>query len=116
MWERMTGNSANEVFVNAANSSEKRVEKDEKRKSSQKAKECRRKSKYSQNDDSIAARKKRKKDIHIERIYRDVMWWKEQIPKLKDFYFCALFPELASPRQGIGCIREPEVATITYID
>ena len=61
VWERMTGSSANEVFVNAANSSEKRVEKDGKRKSSEKAKECRRRSKYSQNDDSIAARKKKKK-------------------------------------------------------
>jgi len=57
VWERMTGSSANEVFVNAANSSEKRVEKDGKRKSSEKAKECRRRNKYSQNDDSIAARK-----------------------------------------------------------
>ncbi len=56
------------------------------------------------------------KDLHIERINRNDMWWNEQIPKLKDFYFGALFPELASPRHGIGCIREPEAMNITYID
>ncbi len=41
VWERMTGSPANEVFVNTANSSEKRVEKDRQRKSSEKAKESR---------------------------------------------------------------------------
>lgn len=51
------------------------------------------------------------KDIHIERIHEDKKWWSEQMPKLKSFYFDALLPELASPRQGKGGIREPQQAT-----
>ena len=47
------------------------------------------------------------KDIHIERITRMKSWWEEQIPMLRKFYFDALLPELASPRQGMGGIREP---------
>ena len=47
------------------------------------------------------------KDIHIERISRNKMWWDQQLPKLKAFYFDALLPELACPRHGKGGIREP---------
>ena len=47
------------------------------------------------------------KDIHIERIPRNKMWWDQQLPKLKAFYFDALLPELAHPRHGKGGIREP---------
>ena len=42
------------------------------------------------------------KDLHIERIYRDQAWWEGQLPKLSTFYFDALLPELAFPRQGQG--------------
>ena len=48
-----------------------------------------------------------KKELHIERIYRDNNWWEHQIEKLKVFYFSALLPELACPRKGKGGIREP---------
>ena len=47
------------------------------------------------------------KQIHVERIYRDTVWWSKQLPKLKTFYFDALLPELACPRFGKGTIREP---------
>ena len=47
------------------------------------------------------------KDIHVERIQRDREWWKAQMPKLKQFYFDAMLPELACPRYGRGGIREP---------
>lgn len=51
------------------------------------------------------------KDIHIERIYHNIEWWKGQMPKLKDFYFETLLPELACPRYGQGSIREPDTYT-----
>ena len=51
------------------------------------------------------------KDIHVERIQRDKDWWEQQLPKLSDFYFNALLPELACPRQGRGGIREPATAS-----
>lgn len=47
------------------------------------------------------------KDIHVERVYRDEQWWAQQLPKLQDFYFKALLPELACPRYRNGGIREP---------
>ena len=46
------------------------------------------------------------KDMHIERIARDTLWWNEQIPKLRLFYFNSLLPELACPRFNTGGIRE----------
>ena len=46
-------------------------------------------------------------DVHVERIMRNMEWCEEHLPKLKAFYFDALLPELASPRQGRGGIREP---------
>ncbi len=46
------------------------------------------------------------KDMHIERIERNKDWWEEQLPKLKEFYFNSLLPELASPRYRNGGIRE----------
>ena len=57
MWERMTGNSANEIFTDTAKSSAKVAEKNRKRKSTQKSKERRRAGKYSKKDNSISARK-----------------------------------------------------------
>ena len=47
------------------------------------------------------------KALHIERISRDKEWWQQQIPKLRNFYFGALLPELSCPRHGKGGIREP---------
>ena len=46
-------------------------------------------------------------DFHIERIYADKVWQENNIPKLKEFYFSALLPELACPRHHKGGIREP---------
>jgi len=46
-------------------------------------------------------------DIHVERVYRDLLWEKKNLQKLQDFYFNALLPELACPRHHSGGIREP---------
>ena len=48
------------------------------------------------------------KDLHIERIYYKESWWTGQLEKLRKFYFSALLPELASPRNRKGGIREPQ--------
>ena len=48
----------------------------------------------------------RAKDIHIERIYYQKEFWIKVLPKLKEFYFTAILPELASPLGSTG-IREP---------
>ena len=53
------------------------------------------------------------KDLHVEHIPRDPDWWKQQLPRLKEFYFDALLPELACPRHGKGRIREPPTASKT---
>ena len=47
--------------------------------------------------------------LHAERIFRDSELWETvMIPKLTDFYFKCLLPELASPRYGKSPgIREP---------
>ena len=47
------------------------------------------------------------RDIYVERIYFDKTWWEEQLPKLHEFYFKSLLPELACPRHRSGGIREP---------
>lgn len=47
------------------------------------------------------------KDLYIERIRRNRIWWDKQLPKLKAFYEDALLPELVCPRFGKGAIREP---------
>ena len=52
-------------------------------------------------------------DFHVERIPRDQVWWKQQLPKLQEFYFHALLPELACPRRGKGGIREPAATSET---
>ena len=44
------------------------------------------------------------KNLHVERIAADVEFERKIIPKLKDFYFTAVLPELASPQANI---REP---------
>ncbi len=49
------------------------------------------------------------KDISIQRITRDNKWWEEQLPRIKNFYFNALLPELACPRYRQGGIREPDI-------
>ena len=55
--ESLTGSNPNEVFVKAAMENEKKVCKDRKRKSSQVAKENRKKRKYGKsNDDSLSAK------------------------------------------------------------
>ena len=51
------------------------------------------------------------KDLHVQRIPWNPDWWKQQLPQLKEFYFDALLPELACPRQGKGGIREPPAAS-----
>ena len=48
------------------------------------------------------------KDIHVERIYKDSKWWREQLKTFKKFYFTALLPELTIPRHKRGGIREPQ--------
>ena len=48
------------------------------------------------------------KELHVQCIYRDRRWWDGQLPTLRSFYFDALLPELACPRQGKGGIREPD--------
>ena len=40
--------------------------------------------------------------LHIERVLIDKEWQCSNIPKLKQFYFTALFPKLASPRHHKG--------------
>ncbi len=49
--------------------------------------------------------------IHIQRVYRDRPLWNDtMLPKLKAFYFKAMLPELAAPRQGkLPGIREPGI-------
>ena len=47
------------------------------------------------------------RELHIEHINRDKKWWQDRLPKLNNFYFGAFLPELASPRQGKGGIKEP---------
>ena len=48
----------------------------------------------------------RAKDMHTERLYFDKDFWKEALRKLKQFYFTAILPELASPLGALN-IREP---------
>ena len=55
-WKTITSTSPNKIFSTAADQSAKKVEADRKRKASEKAKESRRRSKYMQLDDTIAAR------------------------------------------------------------
>ena len=51
------------------------------------------------------------RDIHVERVYRDCMWWGLQLANLRKFYFSALLPELSCPRHRNGGIREPADST-----
>ena len=57
MWEKMTGDYPNEVFVDAADISAKRVEKDRERKATENSKASRQKVKYSHHNNSVAARR-----------------------------------------------------------
>lgn len=46
-------------------------------------------------------------DIHVERVQWDPQFWMPVLPKLQNFYFTAILPELALPRMHTGGIREP---------
>ena len=46
-------------------------------------------------------------DIHIERLNWDSAFWYAVMPKIRDFYFNAILPELAVPNVHKGGIREP---------
>ena len=45
-------------------------------------------------------------DVYIERIHYDNDFWISIMPKLKEFYFTAILPELSFPL-GVTAIREP---------
>ena len=47
-------------------------------------------------------------DLHVERIAWDPQFWMSVLPKLHNFYFTAILPELALPRMHTGGIREPK--------
>ncbi len=57
VWSGMTGSPPNQHFTDTAESFAKKADKDRKRKATEKAKEQRRRSKYSRTDDTVAARK-----------------------------------------------------------
>ncbi len=57
VWEQMSGESPNNIFTRVMDVSVKRVERDRKRKATEKAQESRRRSKYARTDDSFAARR-----------------------------------------------------------
>ena len=46
-------------------------------------------------------------DLHIERLTWDPDFWSAAMPRLREFYFTAVLPELALPNQHKGGIREP---------
>ena len=45
-------------------------------------------------------------DLHVERIHWDPDFWRAALPRLRDFYFTAILPELALPNLQKGGIRE----------
>ena len=47
-------------------------------------------------------------DLHVERVPWDPQFWTSVLPKLHNFYFTAILPELALPRMHTGGIREPK--------
>ena len=50
------------------------------------------------------------KDLHVEYIPRDQDWWKQQLPKIQEFYFSTFLPELAFPWQEkaeLGSKQQP---------
>ena len=52
-------------------------------------------------------------DLHIERLTGDPDFWSAAMPRLWEFYFTAVLPELALPNQRKGGIREPS-SWLTY--
>ncbi len=46
-------------------------------------------------------------ELHIERLHWDSAFWSAAKPRLRDFYFTAVLPELALPNLHKGGIREP---------
>ena len=51
------------------------------------------------------------KDLYVPCIFWDPNWWKQQLPRLKEFYFDTLLTEVACPGHGKGGIREPPAAS-----
>ena len=47
-------------------------------------------------------------DLLVERVPWDPQFWMSVLPKLHNFYFTAILPELALPRMHTGGIREPK--------
>ena len=84
----MTSSPPNQVFINTAESSAKKVETTRKRKATEKAKESRWCSKYSWSDNSIAARKaysQHDNDIEPDNITDDVS--SEYLDELKNTFY-----------------------------
>ena len=52
--------------------------------------------------------------LFVERILRDTTEWERMLVALSSFYFRALLPELAAPRQGkyLG-IRDPIISDMS---
>ena len=90
MWEKVTVDYPNEIFVDAADLSAKRVEKDRVRNATEKTKASGRKSKYSHHDNSVAAcRAYTRHDglVEPEYIENDVL--PEYLDQLKTSYYSA---------------------------
>ena len=47
-------------------------------------------------------------DLHVERVPWDPQFRMLVLPKLHNFYFTAILPELVLPRMHTGGIREPK--------
>ena len=88
VWEDMTSTSPNEVFSTVAERSATRVEKDRKRKATDKAKESRRRSKYIRIDDTAAARSAYSRHdggISPEEVHDDIP--SDQLQQLQTSYY-----------------------------
>lgn len=106
VWQNMTGSPANEVFIDAADSSVKRAKKDRERKSTEKSKKSRQKNKY-QNDNSIAACKayaRRDGNIELDEV-DDIS--PEHLDDLKKSFYATQVVVSAEDRENIEqCTRQ----------
>lgn len=87
-WKRMTTSSPNKIFTDAAERSAKKLQADNKRKATEKAKSKRRKSKYTQLHDTLAARKAYSRHdggITPDEITEDIS--QESLEELKSTFF-----------------------------
>ena len=87
-WEEMTASKPSEAFTGVVESSARQVEIQRKRKATGEAKTKRRQSKYSQNDDSVAARKaysRHDNGIEPDDVCDDVS--PEHLTELKNAYY-----------------------------